>query len=392
MNGLSIKLTQCYYIFFYFLISELFLCGSGQILKFGPLTLRMFNFGIALLFSLIIAIKHKIPKKTNLYFIFFTYYLVCWGAASIIFNDYKFVLEDLKPLGYFFLFYFVYYMIIECNTIDVTIKILKFSTLFLSVIYLIYVILIKCGIVDFSVIYLFAGEMSDITFRTENGELFYKGFIFLPIGFLFFWNERKYLYSIILLVAIYFTQTRGFYIITIFGLFLYYCFTYKMKLSNIFIGLFSLIIILFLIDYFGLFEVNERRDDGDMIRILTFQQVIDNMTPFSVIFGHGFGKGVPIREVHMEMSYLEIFHKQGIIGLFMLAYLFFKIYVFWKGVLTSNKQISTLFFIGTCMIYFQSFFNPYINNPMGIGFILLSYFICFKLSKYYENPMCVSVV
>lgn len=387
-----INTNRLYYIFFFFLILELFLCGSGQVIKLGPLTLRMLNFALAIILALFIAITHPIPKKNNLCLILYALYLMMWGGISIIFNDYKFVFEDIKPLSYFFIFLFFYYMIIENSTIFMVVKILKFSTLFLSIIYLIYIILIKSELIDFSVVYLLLSDTTDIIFRGTDGELFYKGFIFLPIGFLFFWDEKKYFVSAIILTAIYFTQTRGFYVITILGVFLHFCLTHKMKLSNMFALFILLALTYWSISYFELFEMGEKRDEGDVLRILTIEQVFDDITPFSFIWGHGFGKGVPIRQVHMEMSYLEIFHKQGIIGLIALIYLFLKIYIFWNNIAPSKKRIATLFFIGTCMIYCQSFFNPYINNPMGIGFILLTYFICYKLSKHYENSMCYRFV
>lgn len=132
--------------------------------------------------------------------------------------------------------------------------------------------------------------------------------------------------------------------------------------------------------YFDLFEVSEGRESGDELRIQTIYQVIDRITPLSFFIGHGFGNGVPIREVHMEMSYLEIFHKQGIFGLLFWIYFLYSIYRYYKKVDNRYKDIAGAFFIGAILIYVQSLFNPYMNNPIGMSALLLSYFSCRRLS------------
>ena len=54
------------------------------------------------------------------------------------------------------------------------------------------------------------------------------------------------------------------------------------------------------------------RSQSDAGRIAQIKEVISMTSVLSSFIGNGFGIGIPSRPVHMEISYLEIFHKQGI--------------------------------------------------------------------------------
>ena len=53
------------------------------------------------------------------------------------------------------------------------------------------------------------------------------------------------------------------------------------------------------------------------------------------------------------------------------------------GKLVSEKYKETADFWVTAalMIYLQSFFNPYINTPMGMSVVLLALVFCYRLSQ-----------
>lgn len=217
-------------------------------------------------------------------------------------------------------------------------------------------------------------DSSDFMFRGNEGELFYKGFLFLPIGLAFMLNNKRWIFVIITLLAIYFTMTRGFYIISLCALVLFYVLSSKISISKLFVLFILLFIGGIIIVNSGLFEMGDDRADGDAIRLITIQQVLERINLFSFFFGHGFGNGVPIREVHMEMSYLEVFHKQGLLGILFWIYLFYKVSIFYYKTSGSNKKKAIPFYIGVILVYIQSLFNPFINNPIGMSFILLAFF------------------
>ena len=84
--------------------------------------------------------------------------------------------------------------------------------------------------------------------------------------------------------------------------------------------------------------------------------------------------GVPIRPIHMELTYLEIFFKQGILGLsFWLFIFFYCIYNFkkaWKNHVDLNTILPWI--IGVFVIYLQSITNPLLVNSIGMSFVILA--------------------
>lgn len=371
--------------FFYFVIVELILCGSGQIIHvYGGLTLRMFNFIIAILLSIYLLLcKPQMDKDSTNVFLWYIFIFCISVSFSLIGGTTKYLFEDIKPLSFFMIYPFFYWMIISEKVVMNIVRIIKYCVLVMTVTYLVYLLLIRFwGVIDFNFFYydIMSGE-SDFIFRSDKGELFYKGFVFLPIGLVFLLKSKRYIASLLVLIAVYFTLTRGFYIITFLALFLVYILFSSQKSSyKLFMILFLSFLCILICSYFDLFEVSEGRESGDELRIQTIYQVIDRITPLSFFIGHGFGNGVPIREVHMEMSYLEIFHKQGVFGLLFWIYFLYSIYRYYKKVDNRYKDIAGAFFIGAILIYVQSLFNPYMNNPIGMSALLLSYFSCLRLS------------
>ena len=369
---------------------ELVLCGSGQIIHVvGGLTLRMLNYLLALcITSFYICRKHmnKDTGKILMLFVFTT----CIGISLCLISDNTVNLfDDINQLSFFLMLPFMSYLVKNLDMVNAVSKTIRYSVLLMAIIYLVYIILIKfVGVIDFRTFYILMEDEGDFLFRGNKGEMFYKGFLYLAIGLLFWIKERKYFYSFLILLAIYYTMTRGFYVITILCLGLLYIACHKVTSGTIFFLLIFSFCVLLVVNYLGLFDVSENREDGDALRVLTMQQVFERITPLSLIIGHGFGCGVPVRTIHMENAFLEIFHKQGLIGLFLWSYLLYKIVVFYKHVPFIYKSIASVYMIGTVGIYVQSLFNPYLTNPIGMSFVLLSFVVCNKLSNINEDSLC----
>jgi hypothetical protein len=121
-------------------------------------------------------------------------------------------------------------------------------------------------------------------------------------------------------------------------------------------------------------ELNPRllgdRAHSDDARWRQIRQVLREVSFTSLFFGHGFGQGTALRPVHMEISYLEIFHKQGLLGL---AFWFHLFYVIYRKFGESKKDgLSTAFYYSVVFIFIQSATNQYFNNPIGLGMVSLS--------------------
>ena len=155
----------------------------------------------------------------------------------------------------------------------------------------------------------------------------YKGFIFLPIAAVGFFRKKQYVWLILVSVAIFFTYTRGLYLLLFFGLTFYYMRTRHVGIVKIIAFALVLLLIYEFLEVAGLFSLDksfqENREESDYIRVLIIEQVWNAITYLSFLIGHGFGYGIEERTTHMEISYMDIFHKQGIIGV--VFWLLFKI-------------------------------------------------------------------
>lgn len=365
-----------------FIFGEIFLLGSGQlILLSGGFSLKMFNYGLMLLFSFFVLISNRFASKDILQLLGVYAGTILIGIfMSILNNGLDKLSEDLSPLFYFFTLLFFDQYISRKEDIFFIRKLLLFSALLMAGIYIVYIGMIKAGVLNFDMVYLLAGEKSDIMFRGTEGAFFYKGFLYLVIGMVFYIAKGKMLsWQVgLLLLAVYFTQTRGFLIIAvcacIFYIF-YWLYTHRflvpIKYLIICLSVFAVISFYATIWYESFVGVD--RSAGDAVRVQTIQEVMQQITFLSFWVGHGFGIGVPIRPIHMEMSYLEIFHKQGIIGLLFWGYLLFKFFVLFVRIPVERKCIGLPFLLSAIVIYIQSLFNPFLNNPIGMAFILISY-------------------
>ncbi|MCZ6899232.1 MAG: hypothetical protein O7F74_03245 [Bacteroidetes bacterium] len=152
----------------------------------------------------------------------------------------------------------------------------------------------------------------------------------------------------------------------------YYILTKVESSKTILVVGFSGILLASVLVYFSLQKIGPK-ELSSYFRVAQTEQVIREIDTYSIIWGHGFGKGVPVRPVHMEISYLEIFHKQGVIGLFFYAFLFIlMLNLYNRAVRKDNGYLAKPFFLSSIFVFAQSVTNPYVNNPIGMSMVLLS--------------------
>ena len=374
------------------ILIELFALGSGQLIKIhGDITLRVFFFALMLIIGIVnLAIKRNIDKDIILFIIYLTLLLTLSAIIGLANSTFDKVLVDLKSLSYVFTIIFFYYYIRDLDDILIVEKIITKVALLLSCLYLIHIVLFSAGVYNFEDIYTVLSKHPDFRFRGTTGRLFYKGFIILPIALVFV-SIRHGLISlqgICILIAIYFTETRSLWLMGVIALIMseFYLLSKKGFKISIFKSALLLMVLAALIVFIHISftGLSGDRTGGDSERIETIKQVFERITLTSFFVGHGLGNGVPIREIHMEMSYLEIFHKQGIIGL--LIWFVFLIdsvkYLFKKS---DHQDLIIVFAFTVIIVYLQSLFNPYLTNSIGIGFIVVSYVSLKRLGNLSEE-------
>lgn len=365
---------------------ELFLGGTGRLIEFNSfLTLRMVFFFIYLLISVYYLFRgEKLPILIyNILGLFLIINIISIFIGIVQGAEGSSIFEDIKPLLNIFLIPYLFFSIKNFGDIQLVIKLIKISSILLAILHLI-LFAIFINLQDSWALYtsLNPDNNSNNVFilKGDNGFIFYTGDLYLCIGFLF-WDlySKKGFLKILALsflsIAIILTGTRG--------LILALAFVYLVKYILFNINLKSLIYLLFGSILIGaVFFVTQSnigdKNESDLVRYLQVSQVWDKITPFSLVFGHGFGIGIPIRPIHMEISYLEIFHKQGLIGLFYYSYI---LYVIFKKFNFSNSNYKIGMLLSVLFVFFLSGTNPYINHPLGITIISISLVCLMKFEK-----------
>ncbi|ASU33652.1 O-antigen ligase family protein [Mucilaginibacter xinganensis] len=367
--------SKLIYFIFFITLYELALMGSGQMLKAGPLTLRMFLFISIVSVSVVVVL---LSKKIEKYFLVLTLlYSVVLSVGILVavinHNPLSMVMEDLKPLIYFFSILFFSLMIKDAVAINMVSRVMRNSAIILAVGYLCFLAGLAAGLINFDVVYGLLDSTGEFFFRGTSG-FFYKGFLYMCTGVFFFINKfsvRNTFILVLLVTAIVLTFTRGFLLSLVLVVIIYLLIFYKQKIVS-FVIVISGAVLGYL--YFGVYaDVLGDKSDSDNIRVMEIAQVKSAIDPFSFFVGHGFGNGVDVRPDHMEISYLEIFHKQGVIGLFFWIFILGAIFFSYnKARHNGNKEAALPYLLASVFVFLQSFTNPYLNNPIGMSVVIIA--------------------
>ena len=375
LNTLSSLFVKALFVI---ILLELFLLGSGQFISISGISLRMLFYTSAIMLSTILILQGI--KTQRLVFLFLLIYISMLSFSSLlgILNGASIssILENIKPLIFAFMIIPFSLFIINLKRVYLVGKLIKISGLFMSVSLISLLIFLYFGYIDFNAMYIILSSDAN-DFMINNADIpriFYKGFLYVCIAFIFYTysnNKYKVLILSLLFISIVLTFTRGFLLALILSFVFISIIEFKQKKSfyillTIFIGL--AILLPFYVNIIG------ERDVSDSIRILQIKEVFDSITISSFFIGHGYGIGVPTRPNGMEITFLEIFHKQGILGLFLwIGFLFYMIFNYLNIRNLAYKKMFKPFLVSTFFVYFQSLTNPYLNNPIGMSMVLLAF-------------------
>lgn len=378
------------------LIIELVLAGGGRIVSFGPVSLRMILFSAAMIITAIHIIKgSRIEKR-------YVYLQMCFTAmlaAGIIIGaisgaDKSLIWEDVKPLLYFYLLPFFSVAISGIDELKQIQKSIIVASAFMAAAFIIILVLVNLKLIPFLDFYVLTFPTEEFFYRGEY-TFFYKGFVYLCVGFLlvhFSTIKNKWWLLSLFACAILLSFTRG----LLFALALTYLSYFVIEKK------YPLVALMFVLGcsifFYGktfystisdsLYRIDREeqlrvqpshsntlfgdREHSDNVRKKQIKEVFESVTIASVLYGHGFGHGVSERPIHMEISYLEIFHKQGLIGIGCWCFLFIRLVQSFLTASKRNLELSLAFFLSALFIFFQSITNQYINNPIGLGMFMIS--------------------
>ncbi len=358
---------------------EAALFGSGRMLQVGPWTAKMVLYFIVLLYTIwSLLCLTRIRLSTALLLASFGA-MLCGGLVNGIGHDanLKFLGEDLSPLLSFLVLPFYEMTIDSRHAIYRAINMIEMAAAIMAAGYGVLIGSILSGAVSFKALYIWLTTVGgdDFIFEGTGGKVFYKGALFIAIAliFLLFKKQRAAkIGSLFLFLSLFVVGVRGFFLaLTLCGVIYVLIGPIKTIKRLIFLAG-SVLAALIVLPH--IFALSGDKGASNSDRIVTTFQVSSRVTIPSFFVGHGFGIGVPIRPEHMENVYLEIFHKQGIVGLLWWGALVVTLIArFAKAVKAGNQDLAYPLFLSAMFICAESATNPFLNNPIG----MYPFLICF---------------
>lgn len=355
------------------------------------------------------------------------------GAIGLI-NDHALsdIITDFFRVSFFAAYFpLAYYIAEDRFSKDRVISLLKYSAVAVSIFTLVIAILGKTIFsADFAPYYYFInGFMNDDLYFRPSNSVFYKSHIFVLIAVIISLNavlDKKFtkldVVTLILgSISVLWSETRGFLlafmisVITIvlldarivtqpikgFSEKIRTMFTSKKFLRKMIISACIVVAVPFMFQYMTLerfetetpqkeelhketgkkasgekkkkpeTEVNDISVNTRVEDILEARKLLSD--PVHLIMGLGYGTEIGGRVTGIEMSMLDILVEQGLVGLAVWLMLCLLVFYNYHVVHQKRKSISTLeislmaAFMGMLLL---TNINPFINNPLGIGFFL----------------------
>ncbi|MGH9642306.1 MAG: hypothetical protein ACRD3Q_07750 [Terriglobales bacterium] len=268
--------------------------------------------------------------------------------------------------------------------VERTARLAKWSGLFLSCAYIGIVIALATGVLNVRNLFAVLHQNGEVVSR-GNGLLFYKGDLYLGISIIFLTAMRdKYWFPATLLVgiALVLTLTRGFILATSAAVLL--LLAVQRRKYALVTGLILVAVAIGFVWYYfpslnevlsGNWAISNRQRVDDMEYMLSHASVK------TLLVGEGFGAPINDR-IDIENTFLWALWKLGFLGLtFWLMPLVLCTSYFLQIKDRGQNRLACAFFFGTVLIYIQTLSNPYLNNPIGLSFVLLSIFALRTIAK-----------
>ena len=373
-------------LLFTVILTELILGGGGRLLEIGTLTVRMYLFFFAVACAIpVILSRRRIPTHVVVFLIISILSIVLASIIGILNGaDLNLIFKDIKPLLFIFFILPTFLFFEKPSNILLIKKIITYSSLIMAILYLIVLGALLLGTINFRSFYVLVSPFNEFFFRGTQGFFTYKGFVYLGIGLIFFVYSKntsllKVISIAVLTTAIILSGTRGF-IVALLIVFFFYLVIPKFAKGNLFYVVFLILPVVISLQFLVNTDLGDKIH-SDSIRITQIKEVLENTNPISFFIGHGFGIGVPVREIHMEIAFAEIYHKQGIVGL-TLWFLWFLHLTLKYRYLKKFRQLGKPFYLSSIFIFIMSLTNPYMNNPIGLSILIVSYIIINNLASY----------
>jgi hypothetical protein len=119
---------------------------------------------------------------------------------------------------------------------------------------------------------------------------------------------------------------------------------------------------------------------GDAERVEDIKFVLQHTSALSAVFGHGLGSPVSGKN-RIEMTYVEVFHKQGILGLVVWLCLFAYSFAAYLKIPAQAKQFGVAFLISSFFVAAATASNTFLTGSIGMAVVFIAVVSLSVLSK-----------
>jgi hypothetical protein len=369
---------------------ELFIGGGGRMLEVGPITVRMILFAACLCASVLIAVFR--PRRDDglvlslaLVTAYLAVHLTAFWIGAVRGNDLDIARTEMQQSLYWLAAPFLAVVLQSRRMVLRAAWVVRAAGIVLAVAYIGFIGALAIGMVGFDTLHALLSQSEEFAFRSES-YFFYKGFLYLGIAAIFFLALRgrhSVLWLVVLTLALAMTLTRGFVLSTAFAALL--TLAVQRRWQPLGVAMLAAAAVAFFIwGYLPSQEetLDANRDASNSQRVEDFRFIVDNIKISTLLFGEGLGALINGR-VNIENTFLWAVWRLGFVGLlFWLTPLLICTNYFLRiARRDADFGLACAFFFSTILVYVQTMANPYLNNPIGLSFVIVALFSLRTLSR-----------
>jgi hypothetical protein len=370
-------------------LMELLLGGGGRLLAVGPVSLRMVLFCICLGATLLAVLfpRRRADGLLLAVLLVLAYLVIHIGAlfvGAIYSGDTPKMLTEFQQSLYWLAAPFFALMIQTEEDVRKAARLVLAAGVGLACVYITILLGLLTGVLPLSLLKSVVQKSGEFLFR--GGEFFvYKGFLYLGIAIVFLVALRgRFWRTLVVLVgaAMVLTFTRGFLVSACASVLAMLCTQRRWK-----VVIPALVLMTAAVAFIWIYlpsadeSAATRYEASSNQRLEDLAYIRDHISVKTFLIGEGYASLINNRYL-IENTFLWALWKLGTLGLvFWLTPLVLCIHYYLKIPDRAGNPLASAFLFGTVLVYVQTNTNPYLNNPIGLSFVILALFSLRTLSR-----------
>lgn len=360
---------------------ELFIGGNGYLLEIGGVRLRVLLYVVCLAWVIFTFLTRPLTSVAKSVWLVLGLFLASTliGVVTALSSGISlaYIFAELKGLLYFPMIMFFALAIRDREDVELAAKLIVVCAVLQSTIFVGLMVQTHLGILQYQSVYEYLRQSDEFIFRhvPEVDDyyfgFFYKGAFHLGVAGLFLLfvpKLRNYVFATLVLIALVLTETRGLYLS--FGLAVG---AGIMLLRNsaqwlvLSVVCFIVVVIVVTIDVTPLFL----RPVSDSQRIDDIKWIAANFDIQRILVGHSMGAFIGERN-RIEMTYLEIFYKQGLLGFMPWIAIFTINFIAYLEIRSADTRLGLAFLLSMLYVYLATATNTFLTGSIGMCIVLIS--------------------